>query len=511
MHLVHSVLFSYLTRMRSFVAAGAERATARRQIFGRLIASCALVAVVVVADAQEPGRLPDPDLRPPVVPEFLDSATLAEAPTQDGDASPEDKDEDDPSAWRKRFEKLEKDWKKFQDAEKAKKEKAAGAPTFKMGGQIVLDALWFSQDANSRAAVGDINDELYFRRARLYASGDAFEVFSYAIGFDFAQGTGNNGRPTFIDNFIQVNELPWLQHLRIGHYFEPFSLDRVSSNRNLMFMERSLADAFAPSRNTGVMAFGESDDQAFYWAAGVFHGNSDNFGDDGGDQEGIALDGRLVWRPYYDEPSGGRYYLHLGSAYTFREAPDGVLQYRSRPEATGQGDAGIITVPFFVDTGLLAAHHAQQYGTELLWTQGSLSVQGEWIAATVDRIGGPNLFLHGGYLQAGYFLTGEHRPYNRANAVPDRVVPFENFFRVRTGDGPIVTGSGAWEVAVRWSYLDFTNKDVDGGRLNDLTLGLNWFLTPYNRTKFNYILADLDRQRRMSQTHIFALRFDMDF
>jgi phosphate-selective porin OprO/OprP len=443
-------------------------------------------------------------------PEEVLPAVPAEAEELPVTASLKD-DADEDSDWKKRFEKLEADWKKFREGEQAKKEKAAHAPTFKMGGQVIVDAVWFDQSDASRMTVGDVNDSLYFRRARLYASGDAFEVFSYAIGFDFAQGSGNNGRPAFIDNWIQIAELPVLQQVKIGHFFEPFTLERSSSNRNVSFMERSLVDAFAPSRNTGVMSYGTTEDQALFWAVGAFHGNSDNFGDDAGDREGVAFDERLCWRPYYDEPSGGRYYLHLGSAYSFREAPDGFVQYRSRPEAAGQGDGGTLATPNFVDTGLIAAHNAQQFGGELLWTHGSFSLQGEYVAVTVDRNAGANLFLHGGYVHAGYFLTGEHRPYNRANAILDRVIPFENFFRVKTGDGPIATGSGAWEVALRLSYIDLTSQNIDGGRLTDLTVGLNWYLTPYNRAKFNYILANLDRNAITSQTSIFGVRYDMDF
>ena len=53
-----------------------------------------------------------------------------------------------------------------------------------------------------------------------------------------------------------------------------------------------------------------------------------------------------------------------------------------------------------------------------------------------------------------YFLTGENRPYNRKMGVFDRVKPYEDFFRVRTCDGNVATGRGAWEVAYRFSYID---------------------------------------------------------
>lgn len=405
--------------------------------------------------------------------------------------------------------RMQREWEEFQKQQAASDAKKASAPAFKLGGQIAIDALYFSQDANSRAALGDIDDALDFRRARLYGQGEAFEVFNYAMGFDFAQGTANNGRPAFVDNYVGVTDLPVIQNLRVGHFFEPFSLERNTSNRNVMFLERSLPDAFAPSRNVGMMTFGESEDRLFYYAVGTFH-NSDNFGDDEGDQQGQAADVRLAYRPWYDESSGGRGLLHLGAAYSYRNAADGEVRFRSRPEAFGHSDSENTTTPFFADSGVLAAHYSQLFGTELIVVAGSFSVQGEYVFAPVNRTNGADVSFTGGYLAASYFLTGEHRAYNRAGAILDRLVPLENFFRVRSGDGPIIQGSGAWEVALRLSQIDLNDQDIVGGRLTDLTAGLNWYLTPYQRMKFNYILAHLDRGVT-SDTSIFALRFDSDF
>lgn len=412
---------------------------------------------------------------------------------------------------RRRVEQLELRSQERETLEKSLKKPRSDLPSLTMGGQLIVDTIFFSQDAQSRATVGDADDALDFRRARLYGSGEAYEIFTYAVGFDFAQGTADNGRPAFIDNWVQVNDLPVLGHVRVGHYFEPFSLERSTSNRNTTFMERSLPDAFAPSRNTGIMTFNQSSDERWWWALGSFH-DSDNNGDDAGDQLGVTADGRFCFRPYYDEPSGGRYFMHLGYAYSFRGANDGELQYRSRPEAIGRSDEASITTPYFVDTGVLNAHYNQLHGLEFLWVHGPLSVQSEIMVVPSDLIGQSNATFSGGYVYASYFLTGENRVYNRDLAILDRVQPFENFFRVRGDDGSILTGSGAWEVAARLSRIDLTSGDVEGGRLTNFTFGLNWYLTPYHRMKFNYILSHLDEVAQgPSNTSIFGVRCDWDF
>jgi phosphate-selective porin OprO/OprP len=411
-----------------------------------------------------------------------------------------------------RFDTLEKQWAKFQAAEAKKKDETAAKPTFRMGGQLQIDSLWFSQDDASRAAVGDVQDAFDFRRARLTAQGEAFDVFNYAIGFDFALGTANNGRPQFLDVFVGVKDLPLVNNLRVGHFFEPFSLERLTPNRYNTFLERSLADTFAPARNLGIMAFDQFQNENGTWALGTFRSNSDNFGDDAGDQEGQALTGRLTWLPWYDEASDGRGYWHLGTAYSFRQAADGIVRFRSRPEAVGRSESENISVPFFVDTGNLAAHNNQLYGLESVFTWGAFSVQGEYMFVPVDRTTGDNVTFSAGYVYASYFLTGEHRPYNRKLGFMDRVIPFENFFRVRTNDGLVCNGWGAWEVAARLSRIDLTQADVAGGDLTDFTVSLNWYLTPYHRVKWEYIQANLDRAPFGStDTGIFGIRFDTDF
>jgi phosphate-selective porin OprO/OprP len=47
-------------------------------------------------------------------------------------------------------------------------------------------------------------------------------------------------------------------------------------------------------------------------------------------------------------------------------------------------------------------------------------------------------------------------------------------------------------VALRYSYLDLDNAGIEGGKLQDITVGLNWYLNPNARFMANYILAHRD-------------------
>ncbi len=395
------------------------------------------------------------------------------------------------------------------EVEKLKGTAAAQIPDTKrpiivMDGQLQLDYLHFHQDAASMATVGDVPDGLDFRRARLTASGEAYDVVQYAIGFDFA----NAGRPSFLDVFVGVHDLPILGTVRVGHYFEPFSLERNTHNRDLTFMERSLPQALAPGRNAGINAhttYGPDDNGT--WSVGWFASSSDNFGDQFADS-GQALTGRVTWLPYYDESL--RSYTHVGAGASHRTPPAGTFAFQSFPEAQAGAPNG--NIPPFVSTGNIAAENQQLLDVEYAWIRGPLSFQTEFVVVPVAQIGGPDLTFHAGYAYVSYFLTGESRPYDKKLGIFDRVIPFENFFRVRTEEGTIANGRGAWEVAARWSYIDLTDENIEGGVLHDITLGLNWYLNPYTRVKWEYIHADLDRAPvGDSTTHIFGMRADIDF
>ena len=412
-----------------------------------------------------------------------------------------------PLSAEQQFDNIERQLQELSSTKQQALGEASQQPTFDIGGQVQIDYLLIGQDAANRATVGDANDVFGFRRARLTANGEAFEVVTYAIGFDFAL----EGRPSFLDNWIAVRDLPVVGNFRVGRFFEPFSLERYTQNRYNTFLERSLADAFAPARNLGMMVHDTVGvEQRGTWAVGWFRSDTDDFGNSFSDTGGWALTTRGTWLPLYDAASDGRTLLHLGAAFTYRSAENGQVAFDSFPEARA-GNEDTSGIPLFVDTGTIAAASDQRIGTEIALIRGPLYIQAEYISTWVDQTGGPGLLFHGAYANISYFLTGENRTYDKQRGAFDRVYPYENFFRVRTDEG-IQTGRGAWEIAARWSVIDLDDANIQGGTLHDLTLGLNWYLNPYTRVKWEYIRAQLDRAPvGDSLAHIFGMRFDIDF
>src|SRR3569623_697363 len=307
-------------------------------------------------------------------------------------------------------------------------------------------------------------------------------------------------RPRLTDAYFEVRQLPWLGTFRLGQYREPYSVERYTSANDLTFLVRGLTQAFLTSRNFGAMLYDNSQNQKWHWGNGLFAERATNFGEFFSNAPRGAYVNRVDWVPWYDEPSGGRYMAALGTGYSYRNLAGIAQSFSSTPEVSLQYDATSV-IPSFVSTGALNEKTLQIYQAQAFTVLGPLSFQAEYYGTYVNQINNPNVFFQGMYVYGSYFLTGEHRPYDRKQGVFTAVKPFGDFFRVRTDRG-ICTGLGAWEVAARFSSLNLSDRNIQGGRLNDVTLGLNWYLNFQTRVMFNYIHAFLNRHNVPSDADV---------
>jgi phosphate-selective porin OprO/OprP len=377
-------------------------------------------------------------------------------------------------------------------------------PTVRVTGFFQADAGWFGQDAANIVAVGDIQDGADFRRARLAATGDVADNVGYMVEFDF----GFPGRPSFMDVWLELRDLSLLQNVRIGNYRQPFGLDGLTSVKDLTFIERGLPFAFLPFRQVGAMAHGTNDAEDVTWAVSGFRFPTDFYGSQIGDNGGYGLATRMTGLLVDNGKQG---VLHAGGAYSVIDPANDAVRYLTPPEffISETGGAAFVppgTLPFvppFVDTGAIPTDIVNLFEADLAATAGPVNAQSEVIYAVVNRLDGSTVAFSGVSAQAAYILTGEHRPYNRKAGVLGRVVPDRPFGKC---------GYGAWEVATRWSYIDLNDADVNGGRLNDVTFGLNWYLNGFTKFQLNYIHAMLDSPvNGESDANIIAARAQLDF
>ena len=416
-------------------------------------------------------------------------------------------------------------------------------PTAVINGSMQADVGFFHQDENSIHSYGPISNGADFRRARLGVKGSLTDTDNYAWQMDF----GFFGRPTFTDVWVEQTQIPYLGNVRVGQWKQPFSLEVVSSYRYTTFMERSsLFQAFTAFRHIGTGFYNNSDDLSMTWAASVFATGQDQYGDSLFSQPdtyahlnmgGVGSAERFTWVPYWDECTKGSDYLHLGVGHFFSAPPGQTISFRSIPEFyIGQNGNGLVGTsgqsqpgnfngtPYFVNTGPKHVNYFNVLGTELLWVKGPLSLQSEAMVNFVDQ-DGVTATLPGVYAQVGYFLTGEHRPYDRKTGQIDRIIPFRNFSFNKDGCN---TGPGAWEIAGRFSYIDLNDKSIQGGTMANFTAGVNWYINPYVKFVVNYIHSSTDyagrgnaglppipplpgADSRHNQTDMVGARCQMDF
>lgn len=346
-----------------------------------------------------------------------------------------------------------------------------------VGGRAEVDWFWKSGDDGlaplaSSSDGSPTGDGVRFRRARLGIQGTIYDNVEFSAEFEFATSSVE-----LRGVFLGLRKLPGVGNLRVGHFKEPYGLEEQTSANFITFMERAPStQAFAPVYNTGLLLFRDHAEGRFCWQAGIFRNTAENGGGLESD-DGYSLTVRLTGLPV-DQQGDRPLFLHVGVAGSYRTSPDGDARFRARPS--------VASGPRFVDTGSLSGTDSViLLGVELALVYGPFSVQGEFMMAELDSTaGGGDPSFSGFYLQASWFATGEHRPYDRKSGRFGRVRPKKNF-----GKG----GWGALELAVRFSNVDLNDGTIaNGGSLDDIVAGLNWYLNPNTRVQINVVIADLN-------------------
>jgi len=451
--------------------------------------------------------------------------------------------EQQPDEFQSRLKKLEDSYKKDKDAvakqkeDEAKKKKEAEEEGFAVGSDLKLnarwnqfngftaetpnkdfrihiggrfnyDSVWWTQDPFLLPAnqIGAFSDGSFFRRARVQMDGSFWEVFEFAMEYQFEQVSDNI--PNFDEIFVGITKVPALGTVRAGHLKIPQGLESLSSSKVLTFLERSpVFDAFWIEFGPGALVTNNYFDERATTSGMFYRVERANEGADFGDGE-YAATVRATALPYFENE--GRCLLHLGASATWRHAerPDpstsgpSRVQFRARPsmrDAIGAFGSGGLpgNSNRIINTGFINADDAYIYSGELLGILGPLSLQSEVALAQVSnsQIGTRNigdLDYWGAYVTLSYFLTGENRAYDRrlgrlaSNYVSRINTPF---WAVRSEDGGLDFGVGAWELAARYAYVDLNDDPVNGGKLSELTLGLNWYLTYNFKLQFQYLNA----------------------
>jgi phosphate-selective porin OprO/OprP len=394
--------------------------------------------------------------------------------------SPED------DSWRAR-------WTRFEKAveDVTRYDLKDGMFRFRLGLNAQLDTTLVSGNQRIEDRVSDLSNGLDVRRLRVFASGRIIRRWDFNFQYDF--GADSGVKDAWIEGVKFVRFARW----RFGQFKEPFSIGRHTGAYDLAFLEWATPVAtLAPGRGFGVMLRHDELERRMQWAVSAV--TSSNSGADNAGTSKLTLTTRVSGLPIYKEK--GRYLAHVGFSYSARSPRKGSIRYQTHPEAR--------FVTPFLDTGNMDVDGNTLAGLEFATVQGPWWAQAEWIRSDLDAddLGDPT--FSGSYVAAGWFLTGESRTYQPLDGTFGRVLPLlphakgGNPFR-KDGNG------GAIEFTARLSTTDLTDARIRAGKIDDLSVGVNWYLTPATRFMANLIRSRVDNGDG-GTANIFLIRYQFN-
>ena len=332
---------------------------------------------------------------------------------------------------------------------------------FGFGGRVYMDAAGYFDDKTDLGSGSEIRDIRFLMKATLWKKWDA------KINIGFADGA------------ISLKDV-WLMHkinknsfVRAGHFLEPFGIEQTESSKTTKFMHTaSTVEAFRPGRNLGVSyaTWGKQ----YFWEAGLFGSDTNN--KTAGD-EGYGLTSRLAFAPI--QTDGGLFHIGMSGIYRTADAAgfdvngkekEKSIRYRSRA-------ATHIERRRFIDAKVTDAENQVKLGFEMIAASGPVSLQSEYIDASVSRkTGNEDYHSKGWYAQFGWLLKGGDYKYKMKSA---RLAK---------------PGPGSVELLARYNETDLNDTDaaIMGGKQKDFSLGCTWYVNHNILMKFNFTNVDLD-------------------
>jgi len=228
----------------------------------------------------------------------------------------------------------------------------------------------------------------------------------------------------------------------------------------------AVSDAMLPARNVGIVMAGTLLNDRITLAGGAFNNWLDKDQSNSFSDNSTQYVGRVTWLPFLSSNESSL--LHLGFGIRYSDAEERFAA-GAEPEFK--------QAPKFVKTTTLEADHFTTYQAEISMRSGPFWLHGEYIRSDSDApiLGNPSL---GGYhLTASWILSGEVRPYNKRVGI---------FGGAPISRGVNQNGWGTWELSTRYSSVDLTDGQVEGGEMDIWSAGVNWWLTPYMNFNVNY-------------------------
>ena len=322
-------------------------------------------------------------------------------------------------------------------------------------GRILLDGGLFDSKNKSFVdglAVPDV-------RAGVKASYGTYK-FKVDVGYSY-------GKVSLKDVFLE-KQLSSSSLIRVGHFVHQFGLQSsTSSSMKITMEEPSSNEAFFNSRLVGAMYIHDKDD--FFATASLFVENevmkksSDEMG-----MQGYGAMSRLVYRPL--RADGVIFHVGISGGY---ESP----RYNSNEELNHKSFVLSSRFPSriakvkAVEASVTEAKHLFKFTPELTAAYGGIGIETQYYNLSIKRDNGfSNYKASGAYAILRGLIKGGNYEYSNS------------------ASGIATPAPGSFEGVLGYNYTDMSDKKADilGGRLNDVSVGFNYYINKYMTWRFRY-------------------------
>ena len=348
-----------------------------------------------------------------------------------------------------------------------------------LAGIIQADGRFFTSGSDK-----NVSSTFFLNRVRPILTGSLGKYYNFNITPDFGQG-----RVTLQDAYINMTYWDYAS-LRAGKFKAPLDLERLQSDRDLAFSERSEIQNLVPNRDTGFSLHGKLLDGRVFYDAALMNGVPDNTAADTTDldnNDGKDFVGRIFANPFVLSENQWLKGLGFGFAGSYGDERGNTTSiYRTYGMSTWFSYNKGVTASglrarlepqayyYWRGLGLMAEYAQDEHSLNLFTTKGK--------APFPRQINRTDTFTDTGYFaQASYLLTGEDASYGWVKP--------RHPFDPRNGFW------GAWEVAARISnvaaqsrqfQLGFANPSVSAKEATEWSVGVNWYLSHNVKWQFDY-------------------------
>ncbi len=348
-----------------------------------------------------------------------------------------------------------------------------------LSGIIQGDGRFFTSGSDK-----NVGSTFFLNRVRPILTGSLGKYYNFNITPDFGQG-----KVTEQDAYLNITYWDYAS-LRTGKFKAPLDLERLQSDRDLEFSERSEIQNLVPNRDTGFDLHGRLLDGRVFYDAALMNGVANNTAADTTDldnNDGKDFVGRIFANPFALTENQWLKGLGVGFAGSYGdERGTTISTYKTYGMTTWFSYNSGVTASglrarlepqayyYWRGLGLMAEYAQDEHSLNLFTKKGSAP-----FARLINRT---DTFTDTGYMaQASYLLTGEDASYGW-------VKPYHPF-------DPRNGWWGAWEVASRISnvaaqtrqfQLGFANPSLSAKTATEFALGVNWYLTSNVKWQFDY-------------------------